>query len=50
MVDIKIGEKHDDVGKGGEMGDAVCEVLSLTVRGQHRRIHLLLTIVLRMGS
>ena len=38
MVDIEIGEKHDDVGKGGEMGDSVCEGLSLTVRGHNRRI------------
>ena len=38
IVDIEIGEKHDDVGKGGEMRDSVCEGLSLTVRGHNRRI------------
>ena len=40
IVDIEIREKHDDVGKGEEMGDSVCEGRSLTVRGHHRRIHL----------
>ena len=38
IVDIEIGEKHDDVGEGEEMGDSACEGLSLTVRGHNRRI------------
>ena len=41
MADEQKGEIqiHDDVGKGGEMGDSVCDGLSLTVRGHNRRIH-----------